>query len=312
MAAVENLGLLLGSAVPSFMDALKFVRQSQENAEQLRIQRAKLAADQRVAVLNQRLRDLQAVDDVRQEVFTQGDTRWNVAYTDAVTNVGEDQANALFFSNGDPVPMTEPDLDSVMELNRRTTASGGGGGVGDGLTAMQKRVYDYYKDRVDSEEQGINSLRTERARLVAERDELPTTSYQYSQVDNLVRGYDRQISERRNRLDNALLDLRIIIRNPDLDFQGVEDKRGQILELSRDGGDTQIGGGDLFQRDVFGPRQQQSYPAGSPLNYPRREVDQGVTPTAQDTIQSRQLLEGFNRSDEDEMMIMGGVGFGRN
>lgn len=305
MAAVENLGLLLGSAVPSFMDALKFVRQSQENAEQLRIQRAKLAADQRVAVLNQRLRDLQAVDDVRQAVFTQGDTRWNVAYTDAVTNVGEDRANALFFRDGDPVQMTEDDIDSVMDLTKRTTASGGG--IGDGLTTRQKEVLEYFKDAVDFEEQGVNLLRTKMSDLLAEQGQYDSDSSQYQYLQGEIINLDRQISDRNNSLRNARLDLQTIILNPDFDFEDVSNRRNEVLELSQDGGATQIGGGDLFQRDVFGPRQQQSYPEYSPANPPRREVDQGVTPTAQDTTRSRQLLEGFRMSEDEALRVMGGL-----
>ena len=304
MAVVENLGLLLGSAVPSFMDTLKFIRQSQENAEQLRIQRARLAADQRVAELRQRIEDLQAVDDVRQAVFTEGDTRWNTAYVDAITNVGKEQADALFFRGEDPVVMTESDLDSVMDLTKRVTATGGAGGAG--LTAEQRAKLDYYKGIVDFQEQGVNNLRTERSNLVAERDRYGPSTEQFSQVQSLITGLDNEIGQRNEALGIARTDLQIIILNPELDFGGVTDRRKQIIELSRQREPAQVGGGQAFMRpgapvQEFSPTEWITTYTPYNLQGPEREV----RPTAQDTTEAKQILEQFREQDDETLRIMG-------
>jgi hypothetical protein len=306
MAVVENLGLLLGSAVPSFMDTLKFIRQSQENAEQLRIQRARLAADQRVAELRQRIEDLQAVDDVRQAVFTEGDTRWNTAYVDAITNVGKEQADALFFRGEDPVVMTESDLDSVMDLTKRVTATGGAGGAG--LIPEQKNKIDYYKGIVDFQEQGVNNLRTERSNLVAERDRYDPDMPQYREVQNLITGLDNEIGERNEALGIARTDLQIIILNPELDFGGVTDRRKQIIELSRQREPAQVGGGQAFRQpgapvQEFSPTSWSTTYTPYNLQGPEREV----RPTAQDTTGARQMIEQFREQDDETLRMMGGV-----
>jgi hypothetical protein len=309
MAVVENLGLLLGSAVPSFMDTLKFIRQSQENAEQLRIQRARLAADQRVAELRQRIEDLQAVDDVRQAVFTEGDTRWNTAYVDAITNVGKEQADALFFRGEDPVVMTESDLDSVMDLTKRVTATGGAGGAG--LIPEQKNKIDYYKGIVDFQEQGVNNLRTERSNLVAQRDQFNTGATQYGRMQQQIDNLDSEIQRREQGLSVARRDLQNAIENPDLSFGGIEDRTKEQIELlQRSTTPTQIQGGSSFgPPSVFGFPQPPTYPAGSPLNSatinPRIEVNQGVTPTAQDTTGARQMLEQLREQDQEALRILG-------
>lgn len=306
MAVVENLGLLLGSAVPSFMDTLKFIRQSQENAEQLRIQRAKLAADQRVAELRQRIEDLQAVDDVRQAVFTEGDTRWNTAYVDAITNVGKEQADALFFRDEDPVVMTESDLDNVMDLTKRVTATGGAGGAG--LTPEQKNKIDFYKGQLDFQEQGVNSLRTERSRLVAERDQWDATATQYRQVQNLIEGIDSEIGERNEALGIARIDLQTIILNPEFDFGQVTESRNRIIESSRQREPAQVGGGQSLRRpgapvQEFSPTSWISTYTPYNLQGPGREV----RPTAQDTTESRQMLDEFRKQDDETLRILGGV-----